>query len=95
MYDRSYPPPEANSEETVRYEESAMYEEKIRRLEDSVSSLRLSRRILMSLLEQVQGGHKAELERLTKENRRLKRQLADHAQQIWQLNTARKHGGSQ
>lgn len=87
-------PPMSGGEEVLRYGDSAIYEEKIRQLEDSISSLRLSRRILMSLLEQVQSGYRVEMERLTKENRRLKRQLADHAQQLWQLNAGRNDGGS-
>jgi hypothetical protein len=93
---QEYTHPSLNSgEQVLRFEESALYEEKIRRLEDSVSSLRLSRRILMSLLEQVQSGHKVELERLSHENRRLRRQLSDHAQQLWQLNISRNHEGQQ
>lgn len=78
-----------SSDDVLRYEESALYEEKIRRLEDSISSLRMSRRILMSLLDQMQSGHRAELERLAKENSRLRRQLNQHTRQLWQSHASR------
>lgn len=76
-------------EDVLRYEETARYEEKIRRLEDNVSSLRLSRRILMSLLEQVQSSERAEIARLTQENNRLRRRLGQSSRQLWQYNTKR------
>lgn len=71
------------NEDVLRYEESALYEEKIRRLEDSLSSLRMSRRILMNLLEQVQTAHQAENERLLRENQRLRRRINACIQQLW------------
>ena len=74
------------SDDVLRYEESMLYEEKIRRLEDSISSLRMSRRILMSLLEQLQTSHRCECERLLRENSRLKRQLHHCTRQLWQNN---------
>ena len=62
------------------------YEEKIRRLQDNVSSLRLSRRILMSLLEQLQLCQREETEQLIKENRRLKKQANIYATRLWEKN---------
>ena len=85
MGDRKY---QYSDEDILRYEESAMYEEKIRRLEDSICSLRLSRRVLMSLLEQSQGQNEAEVERLRRENRRLRRQLSQCVQRQWQRSAA-------
>jgi len=73
-------------EEVLHYEEILLYEEKIRHLEESISSLRMSRRILMSLMEQMQHTHRAEQARLQKENRHLKRQLATAAR--WMLKQA-------
>ncbi len=62
------------------------YREQIRNLEDSVYSLRMSRRILMSLLEQVQSNSDQELERLRKQNSILQKQNHNYAQRIWQQN---------
>ena len=72
------------AEDVLRYEESSLYEEKIRRMENSIDSLRLSRRILMSLLEQVNAASEAEREQLLAENRRLRRKAAAYARQLWQ-----------
>lgn len=81
-------PDENYSDDVLRYEESALYEEKIRRMESSIDSLRLSRRILMSLLEQADITHSRERERLLAENRRLRHQLASCARQLWRQNAA-------
>ena len=72
------------AEDVLRYEESSLYEEKIRRMENSIDSLRLSRRILMSLLEQVNAAAEAEREQLLAENRRLRRKAGAYARQLWQ-----------
>jgi|GEM_PF-4013631 len=71
--------------DSLGLEEALRYEEKIRRLEDSVSGLRMSRRILMSLLEQNQQSLKAELEQSQRENNRLRRQVTAYAHQLWEL----------
>ena len=76
------------SEDVLRYEESSLYEEKIRRMESSIDSLRLSRRILMSLLEQVNAADQAERERLLAENRRLRQRAGSYARQLWQVRCA-------
>ena len=83
------------ADDVLRYEESALYEEKIRRMESSIDSLRLSRRILMSLLEQVTASSQAERERLLAENRRLRRQAGVYARRLWQARCAAmdKEGG--
>lgn len=75
-------------EDVLRYEESSLYEEKIRRMESSIDSLRLSRRILMSLLEQVNAADQAERERLLSENRRLRQRAGRYARQLWQARCA-------
>jgi hypothetical protein len=64
-----------------------IYQDKIRRLEEDISGLRMSRRIMMTLLEQAQINQKAEQERLLGENRRLNRQVALYAKQLWQMKT--------
>ncbi|MBS1348503.1 MAG: hypothetical protein HP052_03420, partial [Firmicutes bacterium] len=53
-----------------------MYQDKIRRLEEDISGLRMSRRIMMTLLEQSQINGRAEQERLISENRRLNKQVS-------------------
>lgn len=75
-------------EDVLRYEESSLYEEKIRRMESSIDSLRLSRRILMSLLEQVNAADQAERERLLAENHRLRKRAGGYARQLWQVRCA-------
>lgn len=64
-----------------------MYQNKIRRLEEDICGLRMSRRIMMTLLEQTQQHSKAEQERLRSENRRLNKQVSAYARQLWQLKT--------
>ena len=64
-----------------------MYQDKIRRLEEDISGLRMSRRIMMTLLEQTQINGRAEQERLINENRRLNKQVSSYARQLWQLKT--------
>ena len=58
-----------------------MYQDKIRRLEEDISGLRMSRRIMMTLLEQTQINGRAEQERLLNENRRLNKQVSAYARQ--------------
>ena len=64
-----------------------MYQGKIKRLEDDISGLRMSRRIMMTLLEQTQINHRAEQEKLLHENRRLNKRVAAYARQLWQMKT--------
>ena len=75
-------------EDVLRYDERSLYEEKIRRMESSIDSLRLSRRILMSLLEQMGAADQAERERLLAENRRLRQRAGSYARQLWQARCA-------
>ena len=62
-----------------------MYQEKINRLEQDIDSLRMSRRIMMTLLEQNQTSQKARIEQLLSENRRLNRRASAYARQLWQM----------
>lgn len=64
-----------------------IYQGKIQRLEEDLSGLRMSRRIMMTLLEQTQLSQRAEQERLIKENRRLNKQVSAYAKQVWQMQT--------
>ena len=66
--------------------EELHYEERIRQLEENIANLRMSRRILMNLLEQVQYSRKEELERLEKEKRRLRKISSNYAGQLWEKN---------
>ena len=69
---------------------------RIRELESKVSDLRMSRRVLMSLLEQAQTSRQTELDRLYRENARLQRQVSAYARQLWIRNgqLAEGRGGS-
>lgn len=75
------------AEQILGREEALHYQDKIRRLEDSVSGLRMSRRILMSLLEQSQDEARARLEQSRRDNERLRRQVAADARRIWELSS--------
>ena len=61
----------------------ARYEERIRELEDTVDSLRLSRRILMSLLEHAQKEGQSEIERLREENAFFRRKAIVLSRRLW------------
>ncbi|MDO4733106.1 MAG: translation initiation factor 2 [Bacillota bacterium] len=52
-------------------------------LESRISDLRMSRRVLMDLLEHAQSSRQAELESLCRENKRLHKQLSSCARQLW------------
>lgn len=69
---------------------------RIRELESKVSDLRMSRRVLMSLLEQAQTSRQTELDRLYRENTRLQRQVSAYARQLWIRNgqLAERRGGN-
>ena len=64
-----------------------IYQEKISRLEEDISGLRMSRRVMMSLLEQDRFWQKAETQRLVQENKRLNKRLASYAKRLWQSRT--------
>jgi hypothetical protein len=64
-----------------------IYQDKIKRLEEDLSGLRMSRRIMMTLLEQTQLSQRAEQERLLKENRKLNKQVSAYAKQVWHIQT--------
>ena len=64
-----------------------IYQEKISRLEEDFSGLRMSRRVMMSLLEQDRFWQKAETQRLVQENKRLNKRLASYAKRLWQSRT--------
>ena len=67
-------------------EERQRNQERIRQLQDSIFSLRMSRRVLMSLLEQTQASQQEEIERLRKQNARLTKQNQDFAGRLWEQN---------
>lgn len=66
--------------------EELLYEERIRRLQEDITSLRMSRRILMSLLEQLQGERRQEKDRLEKEKVRLQKANSHYVETIWEKN---------
>ncbi len=61
-------------------------EERIHQLQENIESLRLSRRILMALLESMQGEYKEENQRLTDDNKRLKRNNHNFVNRLWEKN---------
>lgn len=71
--------------------ESCTYElercrKRIRELEEKIADLRMSRRVLMNLLEQAQNSRERQREQLTQENVRLHRQLSIYARRLWAQN---------
>jgi len=64
-----------------------MYLDKIRSLEEDISGLRMSRRIIMALLEENQLSRRTENQRLLMENRRLNKKVTAYAKRLWQQNT--------
>ena len=72
-----------DEKEILREGNFVAYEVKLRQLEERIADLRLSRRVLMNLLEQARAGQEA----LEKENLRLRRQTAAYSRRIWQQNT--------
>lgn len=67
-------------------EETQRYEDKIRQLQDNILNLRISRRILMTLLEQVQTEKAREEERLRKEAQRLQKSNSRYAGNLLKKN---------
>ena len=61
-------------------------EENIGELKANIASLRMSRRILISLVESLQDEAKKEQKRLLEDNRRLKRHNVSYAQRLWEKN---------
>ncbi len=59
------------------------YEARVRLLEDRIAELRLSRRVLMDLLERARQEQMA----MEKENLRLRKQNAVFSRRLWQQNT--------
>ncbi len=62
------------------------YEERIRSLQESVAGLRLSRRILMTLLESVQDEYRGESKKLVEANNRLRAANNRYATALWEKN---------
>jgi acyl-homoserine lactone acylase PvdQ len=67
-------------------EERQRNQEQIRKLQDNIFSLRMSRRVLMSLLEQVQASQQEEIDRLRKQNAQLTKQNQSFAGRLWEQN---------
>ena len=67
-------------------QDKVLYEQRIRELQENVASLRMSRRILMTILEQVKNEQKAENKRLEDEKIRLKKVNNHYAEAIWEKN---------
>ena len=74
------------SELHPRGDEARRYEDKIRQLQDNILNLRISRRILMTLLEQVQTEKAREEERLRKEAQRLQKANSRYAGNLLKKN---------
>lgn len=59
---------------------------RVRELEEKVDQLRLSRRVLMCLLERMEKERAAHLVRLERENRKLHRANYRYARSLWRKN---------
>ncbi|MEG1501654.1 MAG: translation initiation factor 2 [Clostridiales bacterium] len=65
---------------------SSHYENKIRELQDSICGLRMSRRILMSLLESLEDERREEKRHLSEESLRLQKTNSNFAHLLWEKN---------
>ncbi|KJS23413.1 MAG: translation initiation factor 2 [Peptococcaceae bacterium BICA1-8] len=59
---------------------------RIKELEEQVEHLRISRRVLMNLIEKIEREKRLLLTRLEKENRRLQQNNAKYANWLWNKN---------
>ncbi|MGI5892515.1 MAG: translation initiation factor 2 [Bacillota bacterium] len=66
--------------------EELQYEERIRQLQENIASLRMSRRILMTLLEQSQNEYRKENQRFIQEKKRLQKSNSHYANLLWEKN---------
>jgi hypothetical protein len=67
-------------------EELLRSRERIRELQDNVFGLRMSRRVLLSLLDEVQAVQQEEIERLLKQNDKLQKQNRSYAGRLMEQN---------
>ncbi len=67
-------------------QELLYWQQRVIDLEDKVETLRLSRRVLMRLLEQTETDKMATVAALTRENRRLQKNNAAHAYELMEKN---------
>lgn len=67
-------------------EQEQVLQEKIRALQDNVASLRMSRRVLMTLMEQARHEREDENKRLKKEKLRLQKENSHYAKALWEKN---------
>ena len=67
-------------------EDERLLRERVILLQDNVASLRMSRRVLMSLLTQLKNDYEQESTLLRKEKQRLQQENAGYAKIIWEKN---------
>ncbi len=70
----------------LRREDPPYYQDKIRELQENVASLRMSRRILMSLLESLQDEQRREKKKQQAERASLKQANTRYARLLWEKN---------
>jgi len=71
---------------TTGTEDERLLRERVNLLQDNVTSLRLSRRVLMSLIEQMKNEYEQERRRINKEKQELKKENACYAKALWEKN---------
>ncbi|RDV83415.1 translation initiation factor 2 [Ammonifex thiophilus] len=67
-------------------EEELYLRARIKELEEKLAQVRLSRRVLLYLLEKMEGEKELLLKKLERENERLQRLNARYARSLWQKN---------
>jgi len=67
-------------------EDERLLRERVNLLQDNVTSLRLSRRVLMNLIEQLKNEHEQERRKINKEKQDLKKENAYYAKALWEKN---------
>ncbi|ACX52566.1 hypothetical protein Adeg_1470 [Ammonifex degensii KC4] len=67
-------------------EEELYLRSRIKELEEKLAQVRLSRRVLLYLLEKMEGEKELLLKKLEQENERLQRLNARYARSLWQKN---------
>ena len=67
-------------------EQEDVLQERIKTLQDNIASLRMSRRVLMTLMEQMRHEREDENKRLKKEKLSLQKENSHYAKALWEKN---------
>ncbi|MGI6361952.1 MAG: hypothetical protein ACOX05_06660 [Bacillota bacterium] len=70
----------------MKKEQAPQAEEQVKQLQETVYYLRMNRRILLTVLEQIRDDHKRDLQHLNEEIKQLQKSNCRYARIIWQKN---------